>query len=178
MREGLVLSAEYSTPTFERSTIERMLRHFQTLLAGIVEDADRSILALQLMGDAEQRQVVERWNTTVCELADAGGVQRLFEAQASRQPDAPAVVDHERCWTYGELDRRANQLARHLQANGVGSESRVGICLDRSCELVMAVLGVLKAGGSYVPLDPAYLQVLRAGPLYLAGRTGVAGRDP
>ena len=155
---GLALSVEYYSDLFEAATMERMVGHFQQLLRGIVAEPDCPVARLPLLGDDEQRQLLVQWNETAGEFDGGQGLQQLFETHAERSPDATAVVGDDRRWTYGELHRRANQLARYLQRQGVGPEVRVGLCLERSPELVWAVLGVLKAGGAYVPLDVAYTQ--------------------
>ena len=155
---ALVLSVEYDSHLFGADTIQRMIEHFQTLLEGIVNDADRPLSRLPLMDQEPQRQLLGQWNDTAREFDRSRCVHQLFEGQAEQCPGATAVVGDDRAWTYGELNRRANQLARYLQRQGVGPEVRVGICLERSPELVLAVLGVLKAGGAYVPLDAAYTQ--------------------
>ena len=156
--DALALSVEYYSDLFEAATMERMVGHFQQLLRGIVAEPDCPVVRLPLLGDDEQRQLLVQWNETAGEFNGGQGLQQLFETHAERSPDATAVVGDDRRWTYGELHRRANQLARYLQRQGVGPEVRVGLCLERSPELVWAVLGVLKAGGAYVPLDVAYTQ--------------------
>src|SRR5207253_10883967 len=113
-------------------------------------------LRLEVLPAAERQQVVREWNTTAMAVPRDRCVHELVEAQVARTPDAVAVVCGDAALTYAALDRRANQLAHALRAVGVGADARVAICVERSLELVIAVLGVLKAGGAYVPLDPAY----------------------
>jgi amino acid adenylation domain-containing protein len=155
-------SLQYNTDLFEQATIRRMAGHFRTLLEGIVDDPGRRLADLPLLTEAEQRQLgVER--THMPQAIHPGPcVHELFEAQAGRTPDAVAVVHAGNVLTYAEVNRRANQLAHHLRANGVGVETRVGLCLERSPEAVIAVLGVLKAGAAFVPLDPAFPRERRA----------------
>ncbi len=152
---GLEGTFEYSTDLFDHATITRMIGHFQTLLAGIVADPDQRLSALPLLTAAERRTLLVDWNDTQGDVAHAC-IHHLFEAQARQTPDALAVVYEDASLTYGALDRRSTQLGHYLRTLGVGPERLVGLCLERSPEMVVAVLGVLKAGGAYVPLDPAY----------------------
>ena len=149
---------DYSTDLFEAATIDRLVQHYEALLAAALADLDCPVSALPLLTDEERRNVVVAWNDTASAYRRDLCLSQLFEAQAERVPDAVAVVLDGQRWTYRELNARANQLAHVLQGLGLGPEVRVGICLERSPELLMAVLGVLKAGGAYVPLDPAYTQ--------------------
>jgi amino acid adenylation domain-containing protein len=152
---GLRLTLEYNTDLFRAATITRMLGHLRTLLEGCVTDPDRRLSELPLLTDAERNQLlVESAGTEAND--DRPTVQALFEEQAALTPDAVAVVGVGEELTYGELDRRANQLARYLRASGVGPEVPVGICLERSPRLLVGLLGILKAGGAYLPLDPGY----------------------
>ena len=100
--------------------------------------------------------LLHEWGRTAARFPAESSLPALFEARAERAPDAVALADGAETWTYRDLDRRANRLARRLRKLGVGPEARVGLCLERSCELVLAILGVLKAGGAYVPIDPAH----------------------
>ncbi|MBV9790645.1 MAG: amino acid adenylation domain-containing protein [Chloroflexi bacterium] len=152
---GLVGSFEYNTDLFERTTIERMVGHFQTLVAAIVAEPEQQIDRLPLLTEPE-RQLLDDWNATPAELGPERSIHDLFAEQALRTPDAIALVHAGQQLTYDQLNRRANQLAHHLGALGVGSETLVGVCLDRSFELVVALLAILKAGAVYVPLDPSY----------------------
>ena len=158
---GLCCRFKYNPDLFDAATITRMGGHLQTLLKAIVADAGQSIARLPLLTETERQQLLIEWNTDRRDDGkDEDGtsmfVHQLFEAQVRRTPDAVAVVFEDEQLTYGELDRRANQLAHHLQALGVGPDVCVGICMERSPELVVAILGILKAGGACVPLDPAY----------------------
>jgi len=146
----------YNTNLFDGATMERMARHYLNLLQGVVSDPQQRISELPLFGDAERRQLLVEWNKTETDYPRDTCVHQLFEAQAAQSPGAIAVVFGDRRLGYGELNRRANQLARYLRKEGVGPETLVGICMERSPELVTAMLAVLKAGGAYVPLDPSY----------------------
>jgi amino acid adenylation domain-containing protein len=153
---GLRLCFEYNTDLFKKATIVRMAQHFQTLLESIVVDASRPISELPWFSQAERQQVLIDFNRTELDYDRDLGLHQLFEQQAERTPTAPALVFGEEQLSYAELNRRANQLARYLRNRGVGVESRVGLYLERSPEMLVALLGVLKAGAAYVPLDPAY----------------------
>ncbi|HTQ80706.1 MAG TPA: condensation domain-containing protein, partial [Thermoanaerobaculia bacterium] len=153
-------NVEFATDLFDRSTIERMLGHFERLLAAAVAEPDRPLAELPLLSPAERHQLTVEWSDSATPAA-AGGVSldtlpRLFAAQARRTPAAPAVADARQSWTYAELAARTARLARHLRTLGVGREVVVGLCLDRSAHLVEAALAVLRAGGAYLPLDPAF----------------------
>ncbi|HEX5724950.1 MAG TPA: condensation domain-containing protein, partial [Longimicrobiaceae bacterium] len=154
--QGLRGELNYSTDLFERGTIDRMLGHLERVLEQVAADADVRLSQLELLGDAERALVVEEWNRTEAEYPADQCIHELFEAQAERTPGAVAVRFEEESLTYAELNAGANQLARYLRRRGVGPEVRVGICLERSLEMVVSILAVLKAGGAYVPLDPAY----------------------
>ncbi len=152
---GLVGTLKYNTDLFESATISRMMEHFQILLKGIVATPDQSISTLPLLTNREQQQVLVEWNDTSRDYPQHLCIHTLFEAQVERTPDTTAVVFEDQQLTYRELNQRANQLAHYLKALGVGSEVLVGICVERTLEMVVGVLGILKAGGAYVPLDPA-----------------------
>src|ERR1700730_14174654 len=125
------------------------------LLAGAVADADCPLGRLELLGGEERESILAGWNATGREVLP-GSLPCLFAAQAGRRPHATAVVFERGRLSYGELDRRSNQLAHHLRGLGVGPETVVGLCLERSLELIVGLLGILKAGGAYLPLDPNY----------------------
>jgi len=153
--EGLSGGLTYATDLFDAATARRMVRHLERVLEQVADDPERRLSRLDLVGD-EERRMVEGWNRTAAPYPSDATIHRLFEAQAERTPDAPAVVFAGRALTYGELEARANRLARHLAGIGVGPEVRVGICLERGPELLPCILGVMKAGGAYVPVDPAH----------------------
>ncbi len=148
---------KYNTDLFDASTIVRMVGHFQQLLASIVANPDQSIADLPLLPPTERQQLLVDWNDTNRPYPYKQCVHRQFEAQVRRTPDAVALVlGGDQSLTYSQLNSRANQLARHLRQLGVRPETLVGICLDRSVEMVVGLLGILKAGGAYVPLDPTF----------------------
>lgn len=146
---------KYNTALFEAETMARMAGHLQTVLQGIVLHPEQRLSMLPLMSESERQQLLVAWNDTRAGYPNQC-LHALFEAQVRRSPDAVAVVCGDAQLTYGELNRRANQLAHHLQSLGVGPEVLVGLCMERSLEMVIGLLGILKAGGAYVPLDPAY----------------------
>src|SRR5262249_26014050 len=141
---------------YESVTMERMLAHWTRLVESAVEDPDRRIADLEMLSPAEREQLLYKWNRTAAKYAETECIHQLFEAQASRRPDAVAVVLDAFSLSYGELERRANRIGRYLRSLGVGPEARVGLCLGRTMDMLVCLLGVLKAGGAYVPLDPAY----------------------
>ncbi|MDJ0706015.1 MAG: amino acid adenylation domain-containing protein [Leptolyngbyaceae cyanobacterium MO_188.B28] len=154
--QGLGGAWEYKTELFDARTIKQMMGHFQTLLASIVAYPDKPISELPLLRDVERRQLLIEWNDTQSEFPQSHCLQKLFESQVKQTPNAVAVVFENQKLTYQELNHRANQLAHHLRTLGVKPESLVGVCLERSLNLIVGLLGILKAGGAYVPLDPAY----------------------
>jgi amino acid adenylation domain-containing protein len=154
--QGLVATCEYNTDLFNADTITRMLGHFQTLLESIVSNPEKCISKLQLLTPPEVQQLLVEWNDTETDYPEDKCIHQLFEAQVEKTPNAIAVVFENQQLTYYELNNRANQLAYHLQKLGVKPEVLIGICMERSLEMVVAVLGILKAGGAYLPLDPAH----------------------
>ncbi|MEO6238547.1 MAG: amino acid adenylation domain-containing protein [Vicinamibacterales bacterium] len=147
---------EYSTDLFDRDTIERMMLNYQAILESALENPAGPIALLSTCAPAERRRLLVEWNAAKSEAPGAICMHQQFEAQAERRPHAPAVVFAGRRLTYGELNTRSNQLAHYLRGRGVGPETRVGVCLERSETMIVALLAVLKAGGAYVPLDPGY----------------------
>ncbi|NEO93411.1 MAG: AMP-binding protein, partial [Moorea sp. SIO3G5] len=147
---------QYSTDLFDISTIERMVGHFQIMLEGIVENPQLEISKLPLLSKAERHQLLVEWNNTATDYPQDKCIHQLFEEQVERTPDAVAVVFEHEQLTYRQLNNRANQLAHYLRSRGVGPEVLVGICVERSLEMVVGLLGILKAGGAYVPIDPDY----------------------
>jgi amino acid adenylation domain-containing protein len=154
--QGLAGSLAYSTDLFEPETMARLLGHFRRLLEGIVADPEQRLSHLPLLTDAECQELLVQWNQTRVEYPRDACVHTLFEAQVARTPEAVALVWEEQFLTYRELNARANQLARYLRELGVGPEVRVGICVERSLEMMIGLLAILKAGGAYVPLDPSH----------------------
>ena len=155
---GLKASWEYATDLFEATTIQKMVKHFQVLLEGIVANPDQRISELPLLTEEERHQQLVEWNDTEADYPRDQCVHQLFEAQVEKTPNAVALVYEDQHVSYRELNRRANQLAHYLRKLGVGPEVLVGLCLERSPEMIIALLGILKAGGAYVPLDPEYPQ--------------------
>ncbi|NER25603.1 MAG: amino acid adenylation domain-containing protein [Symploca sp. SIO1C2] len=156
--QGLVGEWEYNTDLFEEQTIERMAAHFQNLLQAIVENPSQKVAELNLLSESERHQLLVEWNDTAKVYQSDKCIHQLFEEQVEKTPDSIAVVFEQEQLTYVQLNQRANQLAHHLQTLGVGPEVLVGICVERSLEMVVGLLGILKAGGAYVPLDPNYPQ--------------------
>jgi amino acid adenylation domain-containing protein len=152
--QGLRGVLSYSTDLFDRSTVQRMLGHLEWMLEQVAADPDVRLSRLELLSAEERGRVVEAWNRTDAEYPADRCIHELFEAQAARTPDGVAVEFEGASLTYAELNARANRLAHHLRGRGVGPEVRVGICLERSPEMMVGILAVLKAGGAYVPLDP------------------------
>jgi len=146
----------YTTDLFNVDTIERMNDHFQTLLAGIVANPEQSIAELPLLTAKEKHQLLVEWNTTEIDYPKDKCIHQVVAEQAERTPEKIAVIFEGQTITYRELNKRANQLANHLQKIGVLPDSLVGICVERSLEMIVGLLGVLKAGAAYVPIDPKF----------------------
>jgi amino acid adenylation domain-containing protein len=164
-RDGLAAVIEYAADLFDRSTVQRWLGHLGNLLRGILEDESLTLSALPLMDEAERTQVEREWNDTATDWPREATVHGLFEEQARRFPGRVAVTCAGEDLTYAELDRKAERLAAKLRGLGVGPDDRVGLCAERSAELIAAILGILKAGGAYLPLDPDYPSERLAGML-------------
>ncbi|RKI63758.1 non-ribosomal peptide synthetase, partial [Corallococcus sp. AB049A] len=154
--QGLSGTVEYSTDLFEASTVHRMVEHLRVLLEGVVAKPEEAVGRLSLLMPEERQQVLVTWNQQQAEYDRDATIPALFEAQAKRSPNAVAVVSGKQRLTYREVEARANQLAHRLRKLGVGPESRVGLCVERTADVVVGTLGILKAGGAYVPLDPSY----------------------
>jgi amino acid adenylation domain-containing protein/non-ribosomal peptide synthase protein (TIGR01720 family) len=153
---GLTATFEYNTDIFERPTVERMLEHFHILLEGVVAAPETTLSELPLLSEAEQHRLLfELGNTTLDDRSEQF-THQLFEQQAERTPDSIALVFEDERLSYGSLNAHANQLAHYLQRFGIGPEDRVGLWMEPGTEMIVALLGILKAGGVYVPLDPAY----------------------
>ncbi len=147
---------EYNTDLFDGGTIRAMAGHLAAFLEQVVRDPTQRLLDIPILGDDERRRMLVEWNATERPYALDTTLAALVEAQVDRTPDTVAVQCDEQTLTYAELDARANQLAHAMRASGVGAETLVGVCMERSLEMVVALLGILKAGGAYVPLDPTY----------------------
>ena len=156
--EGLRLTFAYNRDLFDAATIVRMGEHLKTLMRGVVADPDAKIETLPLLSEGERKQLLFELNGTAVEYPREICLHELFEAQVARSPEAVALTAGDTRLTYRELNERANRLAHYLRARGVGPDTLVGLCLERSPEMVTAILGVLKAGGAYVPFDPAQPQ--------------------
>ena len=146
----------YDERLFDTRGIERLVEHFVMLLNGIAENPDRKLGDLSMITPAERRTALVEWNSTKRDYPADATLVSLFEAQVEKTPDAPAVTCADTTLSYREFNARANQLAADLIARGVGPETLVGVCMERSIEMVTALYGILKAGGAYVPLDPEY----------------------
>lgn len=168
----LVGRIEYSTDLFEHETIRRMLGHFQMLLEEIAANPGQRLSRLQLLDDAERQRLLIDWNQTARAYAGDKCLHQLFEAQAERDPEAVAVVFEKEQLSYGELNARANRLAHFLRKLGAGPEVAVAVCLERCVEAIVSMLGILKAGGVCVPLDPQYPEQ-RAAFMLADSRTAV-----
>jgi amino acid adenylation domain-containing protein/non-ribosomal peptide synthase protein (TIGR01720 family) len=154
--EGFAGALEYNTDLFDAATAARMAGHLRLLVEGLAAHPDRPLAELPLLSEGERRQLLVEWNDTRADYPRDACIHSLVEAQAERTPDAVAVEFEGQQLTYRELERRANQLAHALRERGVHPETRVGLCVERSLELAVGLLGILKAGGAYVPLDPGY----------------------
>jgi amino acid adenylation domain-containing protein/FkbM family methyltransferase len=155
-RRGIQVKLNYSTDLFDAARIERMMEHFLTLLEGVADNPDRCLSALPLLTNSEQQQLLTEWNETAQEHSNEKCLHELFERQAAKILDQVAVRFEGQQLSYGELNCRANRLARYLRNLGVGPDRLVAVCLQPSIDLVVALLGILKAGGAYLPLDAAY----------------------
>ncbi|RNB58932.1 amino acid adenylation domain-containing protein [Brevibacillus gelatini] len=155
---GLLATFDYNTDLFDHSTIVRMVNHFQRLLEGVADQPDQSITTLPLLDAEERKQLVLAWNDTAVDYSYEETVHELVAKMARKLPEQTAVVSAEGSLTYAELERRANQLANYLRQQGVTAETPVGICVERSMEMIVGQLGILKAGGAFVPMDPSYPQ--------------------
>ena len=174
----------YNKDLFDAPTIERLTENFHVLLRGLSANPLRPIGHLPLLTPAERHQVVVAWNDTSAGYPSDRCIHELFHEQAARSPGAVAVIFEDQTLTYRELNLRSNRLAYYLRGLGVGPEVLVGLCLERSVEMVTGVLAILKAGGSYVPLDPAYpeeriaFMLEDAAPTVLLTRQNLLGRLP
>ena len=154
--DEIMLEWEYSTDLFDEARILRMADHYLTLLDAVAAGPEQKVADLPLLTEPEKQQILVEWNRTEVDYPHEAILPQLIDEQVARTPDKTAVVFAGRKLSYRELNERANQLANYLQKLGVGPDSLVAICVDRSLEMVVAMLGVLKAGGAYVPLDPKY----------------------
>jgi amino acid adenylation domain-containing protein len=154
--DGWMATAEYSTDLFAAGRVERMLEHLCVILESVASNPAQRVSDIPLLTVAERQQILVDWNQTERNYPRDKCVHTLFEEQAKRTPAAVAVVFEGHALNYRELDARASHLAHHLRSLGVGPDVLVGLCVERSLEVVVGLLGILKAGGAYVPLDPRY----------------------
>ena len=154
--EGLSCSVEYSTDLFDEATIVRMAGHFSSLAEAAAADPDVRVGEMRMLAEEERNQLLYEFNRTDREYPRQDKIHEIFKHQAERLPDKVALSDGGRRLSYGELNRWANRVASYLVERGVGADTLVGLCMERSIEMVVAMLGVLKAGGAYLPLDPTY----------------------
>ncbi|MGH7825280.1 MAG: amino acid adenylation domain-containing protein [Candidatus Binatia bacterium] len=154
--EELWSAIVYNTDLFDDARMIRMLGHWRTLLESIVADPGQHLSELLILTEKEREQLLVEWNDTYADYGEKRCIHEFFEAQVERTPEAVAVVDGNKQLTYRELNQRANQLAHYLRKSGVGPEVLVGICVERSLEMVVGELAILKAGGAFVPFDPNY----------------------
>ena len=149
---------EYNSDLFDVGTIQQMLRHFEIVLKQMVANPQQKIDNITILSEEEVHQQLIIWNSTQASYPEEKTIHQLFEEQVSKTPNNIAVVYGDRHLTYWELETRANQLAHHLRQQGVGTDTLVALCLNRSLDMIVAILGVLKAGGAYLPMDPDYPQ--------------------
>lgn len=154
--QELSLDVIYNKSLYADATIRRWAAEYETLLAGVAADPGQQLSELPLLPAPERRLVLAEWNATAVPYPLGQSIPELFEKQADTRPEATAVRCGTEMLTYGELNARANRVAHWLREAGVGPDSRVGVCMNRSADLVIALLGILKAGGAYLPLDPAF----------------------
>jgi amino acid adenylation domain-containing protein len=154
--DDLLLNCDYNTDLIDRSTLERWLGSYATILRGIAADAGREVGALDILEENERRLVLDEWNRTAVDFGPFEPVYRSIERQAAQTPNRIAVICDGVEWTYQQLNEYSNRLARHLRKQGIREGSLVGVCLERSHQMLGAVLGVLKAGAAYLPLDPSH----------------------
>ena len=151
--DGLQVSIEYCSDLYQEATIRRMFGHYEQLLRSVVKDADCQIDRLKMLTEAEEQEILEEFNATSAIYPNDKTIVDLFEAQVERTPDKVAIVFEDVELSYRELNARANQLGHYLRSKGVKEEVLVPICIDRSIEMIVGILGILKAGGGYVPID-------------------------
>src|SRR5262245_23060766 len=154
----LLLNAIYNGGLFEARSIERLLKHLGRVLEGMAGNEQRRVMELSLMSEEERQEVIVGWNQTAADYPRDRCIHELFERQVELTPEAVTAAYEGEHLTYRELNRRANQLAHYLRGMGVGAEVKVGLCVERSLEMLVGLLGVMKAGGAYLPLDPSYPQ--------------------
>ncbi len=150
----MTLELHYDAARFEQAAVERIAAYFQTLLAAAVAAPETAVSRLPLLPESERRQLLVEWNQTAAAYPQDCCLHQLFETQAARTPDRLALVSGDQQLSYHQWNEQANQLAHYLRALGVGPDALVGVCLDRSAAMMVALLAILKAGGAYVALNP------------------------
>ena len=150
-------SIEYSTSLYTKDSILRLVEHYKTILESLVNDLDRSIAGVSLLTEEDYQTIVYDWNNTDKDYPKDKTIYELFQEQVDKNPDNVALVYEDKALTYKQLDERSNQLARYLRSNyDIKPDTLITLCLDRSLEMVIGILGVMKSGGAYVPIDPNY----------------------
>ncbi len=181
---GLNISAEYNSDLFNKDTIDRLLLHFESLIAEITKHPQLKVAEIPLLTPEEQRTILKKWGLNPQPFPQETSIPALIDGQASLHPQAVAIVSGDRRVTYDELRSHSNQLARFLQKKQIGPESRIGLSMERSPEMIIALLGILKTGAAYVPLDPNYPQdrldfiIKDAGLTTLITSEAIAGNRP
>ncbi len=155
-RDAILARFHYSTDLFDRTTIVRMSEHWMRLLEGAARDSSLRVSQLPLLSDQERSRIVVEWNQTRSQYAQSGGIHDLFNAQFERTPDNTAVREGERRLSFRQLQERSNRLAHYLRKLGASTGTRVALCVDRSFDMFVGLLGILKTGAAYVPLDPSH----------------------
>jgi amino acid adenylation domain-containing protein len=153
---GLQLSFTYCSDLFDKETIERMQQHYECLLLDILKDRQQTVDHLEILSPVEKDRLLFGFNDTIVDTGDEQTIVDLFAASVALDASATAVVYEDECLSYGELDKQSNRIARYLREKGVIEDSLVAVCLDRSPDMIVSLLGILKAGAAYVPIDPSY----------------------
>ncbi len=170
LESGMAFEWEFNTDLFDRSTIERMAAHFVSLLEDMLSSPNKNVYAIEFLSEGERHQSLVQWNDTQADFPQERCIHEFFEEQVNKNPDAIALAFEERKLSYRELNKQANQLAHYLVTEkNILPDTLVGICLERSFDMVVAILGITKAGGAYVPLDPDYPEARLAYMLEDAG---------
>lgn len=154
--QGLTAVMEYNTDLYDAATIGKLLSHYGQILEEALLDPDKKIVDIELLNEQERNRLVDEWNDREREYPRERSIPEILEEEVERHPDRVALVFNDQHITYGDLNGRANQLAHLLRGEGVSNEVLVGLCLDKSIEMVISLLGILKSAGAYVPLDPQY----------------------
>ena len=186
VRSGEAISAElqYNAQVFDRAAVKQIAGYFQRFLSGVLQNSEVDLGAIEILDDDERRRLLVEFNQTAADLPGGKCIHQLFEDQVARTPQAIAVVSGDQELTYDELNVRANQLAHLLRRRGIGPDARVGLCVERSVEMIVGLMGILKAGGAYVPLNPDHprdrlaLQLAESNASILIANNGAATNQP